>query len=308
MPFCYFLCKMEEIGMEAHCLMKKLCILCLCLCLTFYGCGYDPYDPTMFGYYEGTVIIAEGYEIPMSRIYDGENYILLGENGGGVLTLAGDSHEIQWGFRGQRFILELDGRKSEGSIENGILKLNYLDMGMELQFHAAPDYTPGKGWELTEQALLWQGDWYGWWMVDEATGSFAEVAGDWWDLCATVTMESNSRGRICLWDQDGSAEGLLGEVSFYIDERGSAVSQEGYFGATIIGQGDWYIEPYRHEPGDLLVISCGAENDTGTFYYTAYLRPWGQDWSDVQEKPYHYEDWYLPLIRGGQPMPQALPQ
>ncbi len=287
--------------------MKRLCILCLSLCLILCGCGYDPYDPTVFGYYEGTAIIAEGYEIPMTRIYDGENYIALGEDGAGTLTLAGHSYDIQWGFRGQKFIMKLDGERSEGSIENGILKLDYLDMGMELRFRWAPGYQPGDGSKLTEQALFWQGDWYGWWMVDEATGSFADAAGNWWDLCASVTMESNSRGRILLWDQDGSVEEPLGEVSFYLDEQGAAVSQEGYFGAALIGNGDWYIDPHSHGTENLIVISCGAENDTGTFYFTAYLRPWGQDWSDVREKPYHYEDWYLPLIENNQPMPHVLP-
>ena len=287
--------------------MKRLGILCLFLCLILCGCGYDAYDPGGFGYYEGTAIIAEGYEIPMTRIYDGENYISLEDGGVGTLTLAGHSYEIQWGFRGQKFIMKLDGEKSEGLIEDGILKLNYLDMGMELLFHWNPDYTPGSTPELTKQEAFWQGDWYGWWMVDEATGSFADTAGNWWDLCASVTMVGNNRGQILLWDQDGSKEEPLGEVAFYLDEQGAAVSQEGYFGAAVIGQGDWYIDPNGYDRENLLVISCGAENDTGTFYYTAYLRPWGQDWSDLQEKPYHYEEWYLPLIRDNRPMPNTLP-
>ena len=288
--------------------MKRFCVLCLCLCLLFSGCGYDPYDPTVLGYYEGTTIIAEGYEIPMTRIYAGENYIALSEDGEGTMTLAGHSYPIQWGFRGQRLILKLDGEKSEGVMENGIIKLNYLDMGMELQFRFSPDYEPGTAPTLTERELFWQGDWYGWWMVDEATGSFADAAGNWWDLCASVTMGESGHGQICLWDQDSTREEPLGEVVFYLNEQGVAVSREGYFGAALIGEGDWTIDPNSHDTENLLVISCGAENDTGTFYYTAYLRPWGQEWSDLQEKPYYYEDWYLPLIREGKPMPQALPK
>jgi len=287
--------------------MRRLCILCLSLCLVFCGCGYDPYDPSVLGYYEGTVIIAEGYEIPMTRIYDGENYIALADDSKGTMTLAGHAYDIQWGFRGQRFILKLDGKTSEGILENGIIKLNYLDMGMELRFRFSPDYEPGTEPELTERELFWQGDWYGWWMVDEATGSFADTAGNWWDLCASVSMNGNGRGQILLWDQDGSKEAPLGEVSFYLDVQGRAISQEGYFGAAVIGNGDWSIDPNAHETENLLVISCGAENETGTFYYTAYLRPWGQDWSDVQERPYYYDSWYLPLIKDGQPMPHALP-
>ncbi len=289
--------------------MKRVCVLCIAVCLLLGGCGYDSYDPSVLGYYEGTVIIAEGYEIPMTQIYDGENYIALDEEGAGSICLAGHPYEIQWGFRGERFFLELQGEKSEGRIEDGTLKLDYLDMGMELRFQWDADYTPGEvpEQELTAQERFWQGDWYGWWIVDEATGSFADTAGNWWDLCASVTMDGRSRGYILLWDPDGSKEEPLGEVSFYLNEQGVAVSREGYFGAAVIGDGDWYIDPHSHGMENMLVISCGAENDTGTFYYTAYLRPWGQDWSDAQEKPYHYEDWYLPLIEQNQPMPDSLP-
>ena len=289
--------------------MKKVFLMLLALCCLISGCGYDPYDPQVMGYYEGTVIIAEGYEIAMTQVYPGENYILLEEEGEGTLCLAGHPYEITWGFKGERFFLKLDREKSEGFLENGMLKLNYLDMGMELCFQADPHYVPGQNAqkELTEEQKFWEGDWYGWWMVDEATGEFADAAGNWWDLCAAVTIGSNSQGVMTLWDQDGSKEEPLGEVAFYLDEAGAAVSQEGYFGAVEIQRGDWYIDPNASGMENMLVISGGGENGTGTFYYTAYLRPWGQDWEDVQEKPYHYEQWYLPMIGEGQPMPHKLP-
>lgn len=289
--------------------MKKIFLLCLVLCIFLSSCGYDPYDPSVLGYYKGTVIIAEGYEIEMSRVYTGRNYIELAENGKGTLCLAGDPYEIRWGFRGERFFIENRDKKSRGSLENGVLKLNDLDAGMELCFQGDPDYVPEQDASggLTAEQKFWQGDWYGWWMVDEATGSFADTTGNWWDLCANVTIGNDNRGLITLWDQDGAKEEPLGEVAFYLDERGAAVSQEGYFGAVVIERGDWYIDPNASGVENMLVISAGGENNTGSFYYTAYLRPWGQDWEDVQEKPYHYEDWYLPMVEAGQPMPEMLP-
>ena len=290
--------------------MKRLILPFLAVLLLLSGCGYDVPDPAVLGYYVGTTIVAEGYEIQMTDVYGGENYIFLEEEGKGVLCLAGLPTDIQWGFRGDRFFLVLDGNKSEGSMENGILRLNYLDMGMDLYFQWAPGYVPGdvSDESLSEEARFWKGDWYGWWIVDEGTGSFADATGNWWDLCATITMGSSTGGKITLWDQDGSKTEPLGEVAFYLNEEGIAVSQDGYFGAALIGEGDWYIDPDSSGTENMLVISCGAENDTGTFYYTAYLRPWGQTWEDVQEKPYHYEDWYLPMIAEGQPMPGELPQ
>lgn len=289
--------------------MKRLLLLIPALVLLLSGCGYDASDPAVLGHYVGTTILVEGYEIDMTDVYAGENYVFLENDGKGTLCLAGNSYDIEWGTRGEKFFLKIRGEKSEGRLENGTIYLNYLDMGMELRFVADPDYVPGSytGAELTESQKFWQGDWYGWWIVEEATGSFAENAGSWWDLCATITMGSSTGGKITLWDQDGSKEEPLGEVAFYLNEEGIAVSQNGYFGAVEIMEGDWYIDPDSSGMENMLVISGGGANDTGTFYYTAYLRPWGQDWEGVQEKPYHYEDWYLPMIAEGQPMPNQLP-
>ena len=289
--------------------MRNMILICLGICLLLSGCGYDTPDPAVLGYYSGTTILAEGYEIDMTQIYAGENYISLEGEGEGILCLAGHPYEIQWGFRGERFFLEILGEKSEGRMENGIIKLNYLDMGMELRFQWDPQYVPGEiSHEIvTEEQAFWQGDWYGWWIIDEATGGFADATGNWWDLCASVTVGGDNQGVITLWDQDSSKTEPLGEVSFYLDEQGAAVSRGGYFGAVVLESGDWYIDPNSSGMDNMLVISAGGENETGSFYYTAYLRPWGQDWEEVQEKPYHYEDWYLPLVEAGQPMPEELP-
>ncbi len=289
--------------------MKKYFAVCLMLCLLLTGCGYDPYDPSILGYYEGTTILAEGYEIYMSEVYAGENYLLLEKDGKGILCLAGLPSDIQWGFRGETFYLKIAGEKSKGYMEKDTIKLNYLDMDMELRFTWNPDFVPGNASDevLSEEARFWKGDWYGWWIVDRGTGSFADATGNWWDLCASVTMGSSTGGKITLWDQDSSKADPLGEVAFYLNDEGIAVSQDGYFGAAVITEGDWYIDPDESGMENMLVISGGAENDTGTFYYTAYLRPWGQTWEDVGDKPYHYEDWYLSMIQEGRPMPNELP-
>ncbi len=292
--------------------MKRLFALLLISTLLLSACGYDPYDPAMYGFYEGTGILAEGYEIPMTGVYNGENYLQLGEEGKGTMSLAGNVYDIQWGMKGSTFYMELQDVESEGTLEDGVIRLNYLDMDMELIFEYDGDYVPGSGdldqGDLTEEQLRWDGSWYGWWVVDEGSGSFEGVTGSWWDMCASVTMSSNDRGQMVLWDQDCSQQEPLGEVSFYLNEQGQAVSLEGYFGVVPLGEGDWIIDPNSHGMENMMVISGGGQMEQGSFRYTAYLRPWGQDWSDAQQKPYHYDSWYLPLIEAGQPMPYKLPQ
>lgn len=84
---------------------------------------------------------------------------------------------------------------------------------------------------------------------------------------------------------------------WWIDPTFSSVSR---FDHMIEIEG-WYEDP--------------ANPDNG-FYYCIYLRPWGTDWEDVRMgdtsgciygdmMPLYYDDWYLPLLEKGEPMPDT---
>ncbi len=288
--------------------MKIFTAILLCLALLLGACGTVTEQPELYGYYVGSTIDAEGYEISMDSVYAGENYILLAAEGKGEMCLAGNTYDIRWKMKGEELRLTLEGKTSKGYIEAGRIRLDYLDMGMELHYDFYEDYTPGALRELTEEQLWWHGDWYGWWIVDEAQGSFQDMQGAWWDLCATVEMQGDGLGTMRLWDQDGSKEEPLGEVRFRLNEDGVGVSTQGYFASVQLGQGDWLMDPQESGMEDMLLLSFGGENDGGSFYYSIYLRPWGVDWQELADKPYHYDSWYLPLIAEGKPMPHSLPQ
>ena len=56
--------------------------------------------------------------------------------------------------------------------------------------------------QLTPNDLrYWNGDYYGWWVIDNVISGDAEV-GAWWDCCMTLDVFSNGAGFITIWDED----------------------------------------------------------------------------------------------------------
>lgn len=285
--------------------MKKLFVLFALLFLT--ACSsYDAYDPAMYGYYAGTTIDAAGFPIAMTQVYKGENYLHLQAEGEGTLCLSGHEYAIEWGMKDGEFVLVLQDEESRGTVEQGEILLNYLDMDTILHFEPHPDYRPGQIEAVTPAQKQYNGDWYGWWVIDYADGIYSGQAGSWWDLCANVSLNEGDTGHIRLWDEDYSRSEPMGEVELTADADGVLYSNGGYFGAATVGQGTWCIDPESHGTENMMVISGYHESEEGGFVYTAYLRPWGIDWEGVAEKPYHYEDWYLPLVQKEQPMPDTI--
>lgn len=71
---------------------------------------------------------------------------------------------------------------------------------------------------------------------------------------------------------------------------------------------EWIIDPGTLDCDDLIRIDGYYENGEDGYHYEIYLRPWGTYWDDVDEgtHPYSYDDWYLPLIKAGKPMPDSI--
>ncbi len=290
--------------------MRRYFALFLFVSLLFLSsCGYDAYDPALFGHYKGTTIDAEGYTIDMSSVYAGTNYIELSGRGKGKLCLSNHVYDIEWGMNGATLTIKMQGETSKGTLSNGVLLLNYLDMGMELRFELDATYQPlpstPREASVTDAQKEWNGDWYGWWIIDEAVGAYESETGNWRDLCADIYLDESGCGDILLWDESYSRSVPLGFVEVALQTDDILLSESGYFGIAEVAD-SWRIDPNAYAMEHMLVIQGVHEDDTGAFFYTAYLRPWGQDWSDAQEKPYHYEAWYLPLIKAEKPMPDHI--
>ena len=91
-------------------------------------------------------------------------------------------------------------------------------------------------------------------------------------------------------------------------EFGTLMSEDGWFTDITLEHADWIVDPGLAVYPDMVHIDGYYENGDDEFTYDIYLRPWGSYWDDVAEDqlPGLYDDWYLPLIEAGEPMPDSI--
>ena len=160
----------------------------------------------------------------------------------------------------------------------------------------------------------WEGDWYGWWYVSDAGGLYLEneFPGCFWDSCAVIDVNGSS-GTIECWDEDNDWV-VRGTVSFSdgLSGRGSMSNVSTRFWDYDMPADEWYADPadenFKEYPETIILFGRyeDPENVGSWFEYTIFLRPWGARWEDLDEGmlTHYYEDWYLPLIEAGEPMPE----
>lgn len=158
--------------------------------------------------------------------------------------------------------------------------------------------------DLTPNDLdYWEGDYYGWWVIDNVNAGDAEV-GAWWDACMTLDIFSNGSGFITIWDEDYGKDDPIAEVVVSVsvtDGVARIVSESGQFMGMEVGHADWLFYSDSTDYEDTLGFFANyADADMDVDYYF-FLRQWGTVWDDVEEKdlPYYYDSWYLPLINDG---------
>lgn len=174
----------------------------------------------------------------------------------------------------------------------------------------------------SEMKDWWNGDWYGWWIIESGTGDYALSEGGWWDACAHIDLGEDGSGTLTLWDDSCEAGEYIAQASVQAEAdlttSGRLVSTDGSFlNCPLTGADAWYIDAAAPESmpyHDMICISgvyTDPEGSGSSFVYTIYLRPWGMDWEDVRAAdesllPYYYDDWYLPLIEAGGSMPDQI--
>ena len=301
--------------------MKKILSLALALMMLLAlgacgGKGGGTSDDPNLGKYVGAEFSGDGNQwFRLDEIYDeGESYIELKSGGKGVFCLGGDATDIKWELKSDGSLkLTRDSLESSGTLQDGVITLTDL-------WGSAVTVTFIKGdgassTEKTDNELLdwWNGDWYGWWKMTGCSGDYEKMEGAWWDICGTIDIGSDMTGIVRLWDEDYSRDSLMAKVNVSLStsgtsEHGTLMSEDGQFTDVYLEHADWIVDPGLVDFEDLIRIDGYYENGDDEFYYEIYLRPWGIEWDDVDADslPSRYEDWYLPLIRAGKPMPDAI--
>jgi len=122
--------------------VKKLISLLLCvvlaLCLCACGGGSATSVDPALGVYEGYSYEVLGFTYAMDEIYAGETFVELKSGGRGSLTLDDDSIDITWSVSGIDLEILIEGEPSYGTLEDGVLSLDFMNSGMYMVF-AKPD-------------------------------------------------------------------------------------------------------------------------------------------------------------------------
>ena len=160
--------------------------------------------------------------------------------------------------------------------------------------------------ELTLDDMgYWEGDYYGWWVIENIIVGNTTAQGNWWDCCMTLDIQPDGTGSIVIWDEDYGKSDPIAEVEVSVSTYQGVtriVSESGQFMGDNVEHADWLFYSDATDYKDSLGFTVTYEDDEIKMDCYFFLRQWGTIWDDVEEKdlPGHYESWYLPLIEGGE--------
>lgn len=284
------------------------------------ACGQPP--DANAGTYTCVYLQKNGENMQPAELYSAAPTLELLSGGKAVLSLAGENYNGRWTLSNGAFSLTTDGGTSRGTLSDGVCIINLLDAGLGYVFLRDGDSLPA-GWDglsnidpaQTELQRLWNGGWYGWWAIENASGSWADLDRQVYDCFAYFNLGDDRSGHLILWDEQMSADDPMADVEIVIvdqeDENpmGVASSTGGSFWLMQLEPDDWRLDPTALGYENMLCVN-GAhyESDEGSFDYTIVLRPWGMRWDDVAENapellPYFYSNWYIPSIEAGMSIP-----
>lgn len=283
-----------------------------------WGCGQKEH----LGVYKGVYVEAEGRVYLMEDYFNGDNYLELQKRGKALMMTGTTEHTLTWKEDQGEITFTESGDPFYGYISDGVIVLDYMGWGMKLTFAMEGAEVPETtvedpvAYEEAVNAVIpyWNGDWYGWWYISEGTGAYAGEQMKIRDVAARIQLDHTARGPIRIWDMEHPYDKPLGEGILRVDPAvgmenvGIAMSGQGTFMGQPVLSGDWLIDPSTAAYDNLLEIYGYYKDDKGDFFYTLYLRPWGQSWEDVlqaqdpskapSELPVYY-DLYLEALKTG---------
>lgn len=160
--------------------------------------------------------------------------------------------------------------------------------------------------EKSGALAYYEGEWYGWWVISDATGDWVVMDGYWWDCCAAISSVGRDTAALTVWDETYDRADPLAELHFTPEAGNLLTDGSGYFlNASVSGL---TVDPGYYDSSIALTGTYTDPAGNGSFTYTFLLRPWGETWDDVaaHDVPLYYETWYLPLIEAGQSAPDQV--
>ena len=172
------------------------------------------------------------------------------------------------------------------------------------------DDTDSEGFATTGDGLLVDTQWYGWWMVCDATGEYEDYDGSYFDCCVSFEKTNEGYTLMSIWDEVFSdyESDCLGEI-YFNEVDGRLVSEAGgfFFNGEGIGKEKVIINPELVDFENTLFTTIDVEDENGTFVAAISLTKWGCEWNEeFNDYPTYYDSYFLPLMEDGKAIPKDI--
>ena len=275
-------------------------LVLLLMVLLLAGCGRMTDTSGLTGLWVLDNADSDAVLIPPSLVEENRLILRLDPDGSGVMENASSQGRIVWKYEDATVVLRAGESVLSGTVRGDELILYGKDETGLHFVRDSRDGTPEIQNPVKGEPFL--GSWYGWWKIEDSSG---EMPVSWYDCCAVFEAQEDDTILLTLWDEDGSRTDPLAQVRF-IKEADLLISVSGYFAFMEIQGRDWIL---TESESDILIPDIMHDAEGETFRATVYLRPWGDNWNDAPEeqRPFYYEDWYLPLLKQKAEMPDQIP-
>lgn len=291
-----------------------LFVVLIILIVTLVGGGSSGNDDPNLGRYECVSRVAYGTDLG-----PGEDWVEIKSAGRITVYMTDDEYNGKYTIDGDKITITQAGDTFEGTVADGVLIVDFNELICTYVMDGVepPVVTP------TINYQWWEGDWYGWWIMNNTAGEYSDLEDMCWDTCARIELDGNGVGTMDLWDVDNEPGKYFALVDVEIVEGasdvGSLITTGGGMYERDIAYGEWVSDPATglstyYE--NFVVIEgyyADPSDSSSHFDYYIILRPWGTDWEDVRNDaenpnmpytdmmPPEYDSWYLEHVNGAMP-------
>lgn len=145
--------------------------------------------------------------------------------------------------------------------------------------------------ENIDYKAKYDGTWYGYWSFGNCTGKFENTTDAYFNCYCLIDMNEDGTGSYKLynsWDEVGNGE-------FEAASDGRLVCTSGMCMGAPINLNNWIFYPCPGKDNMLSVDDTVTDADGDVLEYAFYIRPWGQNWKDMEDN-YVYRE----LLNEGQ--------
>ena len=260
--------------------------------------GQESGKKTYYTAISGNVSNAEMNESTINQA--GGVKLVFNGDGTGTFDMFGQSDEITY----DDSTITRQGMTMTYTLEGDYLYLHVSD-AIDFTMMTKMDAMNRPQEELTLDDIgYWEGDYYGWWVIDNVIVGNSSAQGNWWDCCMSLDINTDGTGSIIIWDEDYGKDDPIAEVEVSVSNYAGVtriVSESGQFLGDPVEHADWLFYSDATDYKDTLGFTATYEDDSTKMDCYFFLRQWGTIWDDVEEKdlPGFYDSWYLPMLNDG---------